>query len=220
MPSKGHTENEPSAERDVAAARVFEVARQRMRAFRGLSEADRDDAVQQTVANVLEALDGGEVTQLDAFTRRVAFHCAIDAARRRQRDAQRLQRASAESPDEDPLESMAGPPSDAAPSPESLVTEKARCLQVARSAGELWAVVETAPANYRLVLEQRYRLGLSLEQIARAELEHRVRTGLLTVEQASSAGELQRATASVHAWHSRALRWLQQRACAKWREVL
>jgi DNA-directed RNA polymerase specialized sigma24 family protein len=201
----------------VDAHEVLDVCRRRIAFFRSLSPSDREDAAQQAATRVLEAIATGAVTNAAAYARRVSYHCGVDAWRRARAETSTQPDGSDPAAD---VDATAGPVSRSAPNPEQLADEKRRAEVLARIGAELRTLLETAPDNYRQVLVRRYLEDRSLEDIVLEEIERRVARGLLTHEQALDAEERKRIQNAVHAWHSRAIRWLQQRACPSWREVL
>jgi RNA polymerase sigma factor (sigma-70 family) len=196
---------------------VVAICRRRVEDFRQLSREDRDDTVQQAVAQVVDALARGVVTNLPAYARRVAYHCAVDAWRRRRaaRESTLDEQSVQEQADEGAAIASLSPPT-----PEQLAREKHRIESLRNVAGELRALLDRAPDNYRHVLVQRYLEERSFESIVLEELDRRVASGELPAAQAGDPRHQQRVRNAVHAWHSRALRWLQLRAPDTWREVI
>lgn len=195
---------------------VVAICRRRVEDFRQLSREDRDDAVQQAVAQVVDALARDAITNLPAYARRVAYHCAVDAWRRA--------RSAKESLDEESIQehgdANAAIASISPPTPEQLAREKHRIESLRSVAEELRALLDRAPENYRHVLVQRYLEERSFESLVREELDRRVASGEIPAAQAGEPRHQQRVRNAVHAWHSRALRWLQLRAPDTWREVI
>lgn len=201
----------------IDANEVLEICRRRIASFRSLSSSDRADAAQQAATRVLEAMASGAVTNAPAYARRVAYHCGVDAWRRARAQGS-AQRGGSES-DAD-VDATAGPVSRQAPDPELLTRERRRAEALAGVGAELRTLLETAPDHYRHVLVGRYLEDRTLDDIVLEEIERRVTCGALTHEQAQDPEERRKIQNAVHAWHSRAIRWLQQRACSSWREVL
>ena len=199
---------------ETSTVEVMGICRRRINDFRGLSREDREDAVQQAVARVLEAIARETVTDVAAFARRVAYHCAVDVWRRNKAEAaKRLANGSTARKDVEDAP-------DSSPTPDQLADEKRRLATLPEVAGDVRQWVARAPHNYRHVLEQHYLQGRSFDSLAEEELARRVAAGEVPASQAHDPVQRKRARNAVHAWHTRALRWLQQRAPTTWRKVI
>jgi DNA-directed RNA polymerase specialized sigma24 family protein len=194
---------------------VVAICRRRVQDFRQLSPEDQEDATQQAATRVFEALRKGAVSNLEAFARRVAYHCAVDAWRRLQMDKQ----SSEIGENAGPLGEL-GIDGLAAPTPEWLVGERQRRQALSVAEAEVRELLATAPDNYRHVLARLYLDNQTFEDLVDEEIRRRVEAGATSVQGSQDLVERQRARNAVHAWHSRALRWLQQRAPSAWREVI
>lgn len=182
---------------DSLAEKVLGIARGRLRGFHQLSESDQRELAQETVERVLLALRSGAVTNVEAYTRRVAFHCAVDALRLRRRFRET---------DADPTDPH---------TPETLLASAQRHSSDSGLQGALADLVRQAPANYRSILEQHYWEGASLDTVVERELQ-RSRQENPKAEGPSRTQARNR----VYAWHSRALKWLQSRLDDQLRSVL
>lgn len=195
---------------------IVAICRGRIHDFQQLSAHDQDDAVQQAIARIIEALQRGAVSNLPAYARRVAYHCAVDAWRR----ARAAKDTSAFDDDRstDPISDVA---IDALrlPTPEHLTSEKQRIERLHGVSEDLRKLLSTAPDNYRNVLVRLYLDAQSFEDLVDEEISRRIAAGDLSPTNVRDPVERQRVRNVVHAWHSRALRWLQQRAPEAWREV-
>lgn len=209
------SEDDAAKSRETSTREVVAICRRRIDDFHQLSREDRDDAVQQAVARVLEALARGAVTDVAAYARRVAYHCAVDFWRRNKAAAARR---AGEGPSPGREDDLAAPAS--SPSPEQLADEKRRVEALPDVARDVRRWVARAPCNYRHVLEQHYLEGRSFDSLADEELARRVAAGEVPASQACDPEQRKRARNTVHTWHARALRWLQQHAPAAWREVI
>lgn len=206
-----------AAEQETSTQDVVSICRRRVQDFRQLPAADREDVVQQAVSKVLEAIAQGVVTNTAAYARRVAYHCAVDAWRRardtRELDGHEEEGIGVASAEDESMGSLVPP------TPEQLTREKHRIETLAGIADELRALLASAPDNYRRILVQHYLEERSFESLVDDELARRVDSGALPAEDAHDPALRKRVRNAVHAWHSRALRWLQQRAPDAWREV-
>lgn len=199
----------------VCSDEIVAICRGRVHSFQQLSAHDEEDAVQQAVAKILEALQRGAISNLPAYARRVAYHCAVDAWRRARtaKDTVAFDDCSA-----DP---MADVSTDALrpATPEHLASEKQRLERLPGVSEDLRTLLSTAPENYRRVLVRLYLDAQSFEDLVDDEISRRIVAGELCPTRVHDPAERQRVRNVVHAWHSRALRWLQQRAPEAWREV-
>jgi DNA-directed RNA polymerase specialized sigma24 family protein len=194
---------------------VVAICRRRIQDFRQLSPEDQEDATQQAATRVFEALRKGAVTNVEGFARRVAYHCAVDAWRRLQMDKQSTEICENTAPlGAQALDGLA------APTPEWLVGERQRRQALSVAEAEVRELVATAPDNYRHVLVRLYLDNRTFEDLVEEELRRRVEAGATSAQSSQDPAERQRVRNAVHAWHSRALRWLQQRAPIAWREVI
>jgi DNA-directed RNA polymerase specialized sigma24 family protein len=202
----------PACSDDIVA-----ICRRRVQDFQQLSTQDQRDAVQQAVAKILDALQRGAVSNLPAYARRVAYHCAVDAWRRARAATDTL-----EFDDQRADEHLADAPADAflPPTPEYLAREKQRLERLSSVSEDLRTLLSSAPDNYRHVLVRLYLESRTFEDLVDEEISHRIAAGDVSPSNVHDPVERQRARNTVHAWHSRALRWLQQRAPDAWREVI
>ncbi len=194
---------------------VVAICRRRVQDFRQLSPDDQEDATQQAATRVFEALRKGTVTHVEAFARRVAYHCAVDAWRRLQMDKQSTEICENTGPlGAQAIDGLA------APTPEWLVGERQRRQALSVAEAEVRELLASAPDNYRHVLARLYLDNRTFEDLVDEELRRRVEAGTTSAQSSQDPVERQRVRNAVHAWHSRALRWLQQRAPSAWREVI
>lgn len=194
---------------------VVAICRRRIQDFPQLSPEDQEDATQQAAARVFEALRKGAVTNVEAFARRVAYHCAVDAWRRLQTDKQSAEIGENTVPLGHRCDDGLAPPT-----PEWLVSERQRRQALSVVETEVRALLATAPDNYRHVLVRLYLENRTFEDLVDDELRRRIETGGTSAQDSLDPAERQRVRNAVHAWHSRALRWVQQRAPSAWREVI
>ena len=86
--SRAMPDDEAAIGSETSTVEVMGICRRRINDFRGLSLVKNGkDAVQQAVARVLEAIARETVTDVAAFARRVAYHCAVDVWRRNKAEA-------------------------------------------------------------------------------------------------------------------------------------
>ncbi len=207
----------PGDEPPACSDDIVAICRRRIQDFQQLSTDDQHDATQQAVARILDALQRGAVSNLPAYARRVAYHCAVDAWRRARAATDTLAFDDARAD-----EHLADAPADALlpPTPECLANEKQRLERLSVVSEDLRTLLSSAPENYRHVLGRLYLESRSFEDLVDEELSRRIAADDLSPASACDPVERQRVRNAVHAWHSRALRWLQQRAPDAWREVI
>ncbi|MFW5739446.1 MAG: RNA polymerase sigma factor [Myxococcota bacterium] len=193
---------------------IVAYCRRRIDDFRQLAPHDREDAVQQAATRVLEAVQRGAVTHVEAYARRVAYHCAVDLWRRRRESRHVVFDEQQPIGYEEPLDAVLGA------TPEQLADEKRRIHSLHGVARDLRELLLRAPDNYRHVLVQHYLEGRTFDSLVDEELERRVAAGVLSSADAHDPRHRKRVRNALHAWHGRAIRWLQQRAPDAWREVI